>query len=558
MKNKRYHILLLLLLFLQTAIASPKEVEQALNSFDSEQSADNANKFFAELFAEGFLDEEIIYGADSSLSTIDFNVWYWAAEWYSYHQQYKTAAEYGMKALPVSEFLDDQSQQADLYNMLAIVNVRLGLFDAAAVYARKCYAIDLESGDALNISSSLNLLAAIYMCARQLDEAEKYILEAIEYAEKSGNMSKVALVKGTASEVYHRRREDAKSLQYATEAYEIENNSGRADKAAIRQAQRASSLICMGRYEEAEEALEKEAIPEFRKDGNRHSLAISCNQMGILKHIQGNDSAAVVYYNEALDIFTEQQDIFNQCQTHKFLQDALRATDPSMALYHGDLYDSLRDSLYDSKTGILLSQYAAEYDNYHLLQANEQLRNSTRRQMMLFAIVALFISLLAPLLYFVSRRRYLRRQEKLMNEIATLQKQLKETPVSVMLPRKKPDTRLSTESSASESDKLFLQQLIMIINDAKQGDDVSVEGVAERFNMTPQTFRRRISRLTGELPSAFINAVHMQKAGTMLRENPSMPVSEVAMLCCFDEISTFSRSFKRFYGVSPTDYRKQV
>ncbi|MBR1809010.1 MAG: AraC family transcriptional regulator [Paludibacteraceae bacterium] len=543
---------------MQTAIASPEEVEQALRCYDSEQSAEHANRFFAVLFSEGFLDEEIAYEADSPLNTIDFNVWYWAAEWYSYRQQYKTAEEYGMKALPASELLDDQSQQADLYNLLAIANVRLGLFDEAAVYARKCYSIDLEGGDALNISSSLNLLAAIYMCARQLDEAEKYILEAIDYAERSGNVSKVALVKGTASEVYHRRSEDAKSLQYATEAYEIEKNLGRADKAAIRQAQRASSLICMGRYDEAEEALEKEAIPEFRKDGNLHSLAISCNQMGILKHIQGNDSAAVVYYNEALDIFTEQQDIFNQCQTHKFLQDALRDTDPAMALYHGDLYYSLRDSLYDSKTGMLLSQYAAEYDNYHLLQANEQLRNSTRRQMMLFFVVALVLVVLVPVLYVVSRRRYLRRQEKLMNEIALLQKQLKEAPVSMPQLQKIPDTRQPAESQASEYDRLFLQQLITVINDAKPGDNVSVEGVAERFNMTPQTFRRRIYRLTGELPRAFINAVHMQKAGAMLSGDLLMPVSEVAMLCGFDEVSTFSRSFKRFYGVSPTDYRKQV
>ncbi len=536
--------------------AANTDVDTALLRFDSVQSVSNANHFFSVLLEQGFIDDTICFDRNSSPADINFQVWYWGAEWYNDSQQYKTAYEYATKALQLCN--DDNTTKADLLSLLAIINIRLGHCDEAARYAKECYEIDIQEGNPDHISSSLNTIAAIYIMTRQLDEAEKYILESERYAKQTGNLGKVALVKGTASEIYHRMGEYEKSLKYATEAYELEVSLSNNAKAAIRQSQRASALISLGRYEEAESAL-NEAIPEFRADGNLHSLAIVCNQMGILMHTQGNDTAAVEYYKEALEIFTAQNDLFNQCQTHKGLHDALRNIDVNKALYHGDCYNQLRDSLYDSETGMLLSKYAAEYDNYHLQLQNDDLRQKSRKRIILLLTILVALIILVVTIFFVSKKYQQRRLENLFREIELLQAQInnkEETEGETPIPDNKPVAE-ETKSSLKEDDKQFLAQVVQAVNEAKEGTSYSVETVASYFNMTPQTFRRRIFGLTGQLPNAFINAIRMQKAGQLLKDNKNLSISDIAQECGYDEISTFSRSFKRYYEVSPSDFRRQ-
>ena len=85
--------------------------------------------------------------------------------------------------------------------------------------------------------------------------------------------------------------------------------------------------------------------------------------------------------------------------------------------------------------------------------------------------------------------------------------------------------------------------------------NLSVEQIASKLNMSVQTFRRRIQVAAGETPKAYIQAIQMERAVQLLANSPEMPVSQVARLCGFDETSSFSHTFKRIYGCSPTQYR---
>ena len=73
--------------------------------------------------------------------------------------------------------------------------------------------------------------------------------------------------------------------------------------------------------------------------------------------------------------------------------------------------------------------------------------------------------------------------------------------------------------------------------------------------MSEQTFRRRFVEATGKLPKSFISAIQMNRAVTLLRDNKTMTISEVARECGFDELSAFSHSFKRSFGCSPSEYQ---
>lgn len=459
------------------------------------------------------------------------------------HQQYEEAKTTAVEAL--SKVADESEAQGDLLNLLSLIYVRQGDFQSAAKYARQCNELDLKSGDADNISCSFNTLAGIYMSMRQPEEAEKYILKAISYAQKADNPQRMAVLQGMASEVYLHLGNYEQSLDYATTAYEMEKKLGRRDKMAIRQAERAPALIALGRYAEAEKAL-NEAIPGLRESGNVHSQGIACNQMGKLMHRANNDSAAVRYYNEALQIFLTQHDLYNESRARQGLYESLRNSNPALAMEHNDRYLELRDSLYDKDTGELLSKYAAEYDNYELKAENQQMH-----LYIIIGVVCLVVLVCAGFTFgWWMRRRWKARLEVLIKQVEALSPKESVTTTGQ-------ETTTDTAEEAPDEDHCFLMKLVEVVNLGLPTGQYGVEQIASEMNMSVQTFRRRLMSVTGESPKAFISAIQMERAAKLLKDDKDMPISRVATLCGYDETNSFGRSFKRFYNVTPSQYREK-
>ena len=439
----------------------------------------------------------------------------------------------------------DEETKGDLLNLMSIINVRQGHFEQAAEYAKQCNELDLKRGDPDMISSSYNTLTGIYMSMRQPKEAEKYILKAMEYAEKADNPQRKAVLNGMASEVYHKLGQEKQSLDYATRAYEMEQQLGRKDKMAVRQAQRAAALISLKRNVDAEKALD-EAIPGLRESGNRHSLGIACNQMGLLLHQQQNDSAAVRYFSEALEIFLDQKDLYNESASRKGLYEALRSTDPALAMQHNDRYLELRDSIYDSETGELLSKYAAEYGNYELQTENEEMQR-TNRLYIIIGVVVLVLLLLGWLLHYL----FMRRRQRLQQE---LNAQLQESLDKLTAENKRLNQQ--DEEVMSDESREFQLKIISIVNEQMEKGEVSVDALASELCLSTTQLRSRISELTGETPQNYILGIRMQKARHLMMANPSLAMGTIALRCGYEEKASFSRAFKRYFGMSPTDYLK--
>lgn len=542
----------------QTQTEKSSAVERLLNDFNQSPSATKANAFFSALLKEEILEEPLAFNQQTHRDTLCQQVWYWAAEYLYDQQQYQLAEDYALKALPLCKQGNNVGIHGDCLSLLALVQIRKGRFDEAARYAKECNKLDMQVGDPDNISSSLNTLAGIYMSMRQPKEAERYVMKGIDYCKKAGNEKRLAVLYGMASEVYHHLEKEEESLDYATRACDIEQKAGRVDKVAVRQAQRAAALINLHRYDEAKKALE-EAIPEFRQDGNRHSLGIACNQMGLLLHREKNDSAAVRYLNEALTIFQEQKDLFNESQSHKSLYNVLRLSNPELAMQHIDRYEELRDSLYDHNTGELLSKYAAEYGNAELLQQQEEEHNAHTRDILIAVLVLLALILGVWIFRSIERRRQQRRMETLLQKIDQLTKLnvRLQSQDGKELDGEDAEKKRQEEEIIEDQDQQFLAKVISLVDEALANKDYGVETIAEQMNMSVSTFRRKLMAVTDESPKNYITAIQMNKAATLLEKQPALSVNEVSNRCGFDDAANFSRVFKRFYGVAPSQYSKK-
>ena len=75
------------------------------------------------------------------------------------------------------------------------------------------------------------------------------------------------------------------------------------------------------------------------------------------------------------------------------------------------------------------------------------------------------------------------------------------------------------------------------------------------MNMSISTFRRRMLAATGDSPKNFILAIQMEKATEMLTQQKDLQIADIALACGFSDAGSFTRTFRRFYGVTPSQYR---
>lgn len=555
-----HRYLFLLAATLLSAVVRADAIDSLIQSFDRSPSVETANRFLDILHRGGLVAEPVTFSRSIHPDSLKMQMWYWATEYYHAIQQYENAVEYAQQALPLCKSGGDRGIEGDLLNLLSICYVRKGDFRNAAVYAKQCNALDMKQGDPDCISSSLNTLAGIYMSSHQPKEAEKYILQALKYAQKADNPARLAVINGTASEVYKNLRNDTLALKYGLRAYEIEKQIGRPDKAAMRQTLIASALVGLQRPTEAKEVL-LQAIPELRKAQNFHSLGIACNHMGLLLIQEHNETEAVSYFQEALKIFLEQGDIYNEALCRRGLYQALRDSNPQEAMQHNDRYNELRDSLYDKDTGELLSRFAAEYGNEELLLANENMQKAQRIVLGIMAIVSILAVIAVWAYIAVRNRRQQQRASHLLNRIDKVTRQYEVmrmggTEVGERDNTEDPETEGIQSSVFNEEDRKFVLQFVKAVDQCIENQECNVEAIATAMCMSQATMRRRVFETTAETPKVVISAIQMQKACVLLKQSPELPINEVALRCGYGETANFSRSFKRTFGVSPSQFGK--
>ena len=510
--------------------------DSLIADFDKSPKPETANKFLKALHKGGLLDEEPNFTAATPTDSLCQQMWYWAAEYLYAAQDYERSVAYALKALPLIP--KGSSLEADCQNLLAIAHIRLGCYSEAATYARRCYELDKASGDENRISSSLNTLAAIYMGARQPQEAEKYVLRGIDLAKKAGNPIRLAVLEGMASEVYHALGHDSLALHYIDEAYRLDSIGERTDRVYTRLAQKASVLNGLHRYAEAE-AILNQVIPYLRQVGDRHSLGISLNKMGMALLSQQREAEAVPYYREAAEIFLKQGDLYNEIHARRGLYEAQWQSNPEEARIQLARFNNLKDSIYTHASAEWLARYNAEFGNDWLTLENHAERQGKQRAIALALVIAVLAVGVTLWLHFRNRRQ-VQLNEKLKAILEELKSEGQSTDSQEREEEEKPD---------------FMKHVLAVISEQIGSGQVDVKTIASHMAMSPYKFRTELAKYTDETAQNLIQRIRMERACNLLKSRRELTIQEVAYLCGFSETANFTRTFKKSTGMTPTAYQ---
>ena len=83
---------------------------------------------------------------------------------------------------------------------------------------------------------------------------------------------------------------------------------------------------------------------------------------------------------------------------------------------------------------------------------------------------------------------------------------------------------------------------------------LSIDEFAHLCGMSVSSFKRKFNNTYNESPKKYISKMKLEKASKMLVLDNAR-ISDVAYDCGFETISTFNRSFKTHFGISPSGYR---
>ena len=83
--------------------------------------------------------------------------------------------------------------------------------------------------------------------------------------------------------------------------------------------------------------------------------------------------------------------------------------------------------------------------------------------------------------------------------------------------------------------------------------ELDIAKMMEMLHISRTTFYYKVKGLTGENPSVFFKRYKLNRAAELLSDS-RYNVSEIADLTGFSTLSHFSTSFKKQFGVSPSEY----
>jgi AraC-like DNA-binding protein len=90
--------------------------------------------------------------------------------------------------------------------------------------------------------------------------------------------------------------------------------------------------------------------------------------------------------------------------------------------------------------------------------------------------------------------------------------------------------------------------------DARYAESLGVEDMARAAGLSRAHFSREFRRAFGESPHAYLLTRRLERAASLLRMTDHS-VAEICFSVGLQSVGSFTSSFTRTYGVSPTGYR---
>ncbi|MEM7105224.1 MAG: ATP-binding protein [Bacteroidota bacterium] len=106
----------------------------------------------------------------------------------------------------------------------------------------------------------------------------------------------------------------------------------------------------------------------------------------------------------------------------------------------------------------------------------------------------------------------------------------------------------------SKQDYQWLETFETYIQQNLSNERMNVPEIAHQFAMSESSLLRQLKYLTGLTPAKYLQEMRLDKARQLLEQHVYNSVSKVAQVVGYSDARSFTRNFKKRYGMSPSEF----
>ncbi len=106
------------------------------------------------------------------------------------------------------------------------------------------------------------------------------------------------------------------------------------------------------------------------------------------------------------------------------------------------------------------------------------------------------------------------------------------------------------------NDEALLERVHKVLEQRIDEEDMNVDVLAEAVGVSRTHLYRRMKNRLDVSPSDYIRNIRLKKACELLK-NDDLDITQISYALGFSSQSQFSTTFKRFMGMTPSEYRSK-
>jgi AraC-like DNA-binding protein len=474
-----------------------------------------------------------------------------AISWNAWGTEPQKIKDYAEQALVLAEQLHDTRGIGDAYRGMCLYYWSQTESNKAMNHALMAVKAYEQCNYREGISWCYGSIGLSYAQTHNHDKSIEYHSKALSLNRKIKNKKGIARDLNNLGYTYELKKDYQKSLEYYQKALDMRIEIGDRADIIMPHGNVGSAYLYLGNYTLSLQYFFK-ALDLAKEFNNKNMIALNYQNIGEATYKTGNYKEAEYFLKQALSVGNG----IGDKKRREDVYEVLTAMEESRknygtALRYQRLLQDIRDTLYTQERSRQMAEMETRFETekkeqaIRLLEQEKQIQNLWNN-ILIAGLVVLVVAFM--ILYWLLRYREGKNLELLSLQIDYLSAQrheLAEKYKIALIHQKNPVMETNDQ-------RLFKKALDMVeknIADPQFG----VEKMAEEMGMSRANLHRRLKSITGFSPSDFIRSVRLKRAADLLR-NQTDSVAQIGFTVGFEDQSYFSKSFKKQFGVPPSEY----
>lgn len=463
-------------------------------------------------------------------------------------EKHKALAE---EAIKTSRQIKYQSGEAAGIRSIGIYHMNRGEYDQATKQVYEALQLFEKVPDLKGVGNCYQTLGSIHRQRADFEKTKEFYGKAIEVYQQINNEKDMAGTLNSLGVLHISFSKFDEALAYINKSLEIRKKIN--DRFGLSQCYTNMAIIYTNqeKYKEALYCFEKN-LPLVEEMDDKQLLAVNLDGMGHLYTLTGDYEKGEASLLKALTLAKEigfKRTIEVAYSKLTQLEEA-RGRYKEAMVYSNLAYQYL-DSAYSEESAAQIAEAETRYETEKKNQTIAVLERDNRIQQLrtnILVAACILITGMSSGIYFFQRYRERNKRRILNLKIDNLIAQHKE-----LSEKYKGALITGIDGNVASYDQVLLKKSLEIIEANMSNPLFGVDQMADAMGMSRASLHRKLKAITGFPPSEFIRNIRLRKAAALLISQADS-VTQIGIAVGFEDQSYFSKSFKKEFGVPPSEY----